>query len=187
MNKQVIDPQISRRKFLLELEKLSAMEAHNRKRGVILIKAEFPDIIVSFMANQLHPAPLIFTVRFNFDNYDLEPISVRFINLFTGEPINHQLSFLHKIDGTDQLQNYVQKEPTGLPFLCLPGVREYHDHPAHSGDSWLLHRNKGGEGTLGYLIDKLHQFGIRPLQQYTINAMVSSPMVQIAIDPNKLN
>ncbi|WP_306919914.1 putative metal-binding protein [Rhizobium mesoamericanum] len=33
------------------------------------------------------------------------------------------------------------------PFLCMAGVREYHDNPAHSGDPWLLHRGSG-EGRL---------------------------------------
>lgn len=55
---------------------------------------------------------------------------------------------------------------TDPPFVCLPGVREYHDNPAHSGDPWLLHRNSG-EGSLAFILDKIWQHGVRPLQQYT--------------------
>jgi hypothetical protein len=33
---------------------------------------------------------------------------------------------------------------THKPFLCLRGVREYHEHPQHSGDEWLLYRNEMG-------------------------------------------
>jgi hypothetical protein len=29
---------------------------------------------------------------------------------------------------------------THKPFLCLRGIREYHEHPQHSGDEWLLYR-----------------------------------------------
>ena len=31
---------------------------------------------------------------------------------------------------------------THKPFLCLRGFREYHEHPQHSGDEWLLYRNE---------------------------------------------
>jgi hypothetical protein len=29
---------------------------------------------------------------------------------------------------------------THKPFLCLRGIREYHEHPQHSGDDWFLYR-----------------------------------------------
>ena len=29
---------------------------------------------------------------------------------------------------------------TGKPFLCLPGIREYHTHPNHVGDKWEGYR-----------------------------------------------
>jgi len=29
---------------------------------------------------------------------------------------------------------------THKPFLCVRGIREYHEHPQHSGDEWLLYR-----------------------------------------------
>jgi hypothetical protein len=25
-------------------------------------------------------------------------------------------------------------------FFCMRGVREYHEHPEHTGDQWLLYR-----------------------------------------------
>ena len=31
---------------------------------------------------------------------------------------------------------------THRPFLCLRGIREYHDHPQHTGDEWLLYKDK---------------------------------------------
>jgi hypothetical protein len=41
-------------------------------------------------------------------------------------------------------QPLTQPDATGeAPFLCIAGVREYHDHPGHSGDSWDLHRTTG--------------------------------------------
>jgi hypothetical protein len=46
--------------------------------------------------------------------------------------------------------------PDDIPFVCLPGIREYHEHPGHSGDSWLLHRGRG-EGTFFFILDQLYR------------------------------
>ena len=53
------------------------------------------------------------------------------------------------------------------PFICIPGIREYHNHPAHTGDSWLLHR-RDGEGTLGFIVDKLYEYGISGIACYQV-------------------
>src|SRR6185437_3217307 len=42
--------------------------------------------------------------------------------------------------------------PDEVPFLCLAGVREYHEHPAHTGDSWWVHRTTGA-GSLSHLLN----------------------------------
>jgi hypothetical protein len=52
--------------------------------------------------------------------------------------------------------------PEEIPFVCLPGVREYHDNPAHTGDSWLLHRGRG-EGTLHFILEQLFKYGVQPM------------------------
>lgn len=49
-------------------------------------------------------------------------------------------------------------ESDAIPFLCVAGVREYHDHPAHSGDPWELHRTTGA-GSLVRLLDLIHTYG----------------------------
>ncbi|RUY35501.1 hypothetical protein EN981_26380, partial [Mesorhizobium sp. M7A.F.Ca.CA.001.13.2.1] len=70
--------------------------------------------------------------------------------------------------------------PEDEPFLCMAGVREYHDNPAHSGDPWLLHRGSG-EGCLAFILDKIIKYGIVPIEQLqiqlqpTIVGMVVSP------------
>ena len=52
--------------------------------------------------------------------------------------------------------------PEEIPFLCLAGVREYHEHPAHSGDIWELHRASGA-GRLVRLLEIIHRYGIEPI------------------------
>lgn len=56
--------------------------------------------------------------------------------------------------------------PEDYPFICLPGVYEYHKHAAHTGNDWLLHRGLGA-GRLGFLIDTLHKYGIEGIASYT--------------------
>jgi hypothetical protein len=55
--------------------------------------------------------------------------------------------------------------PDSIPFLCMRGVREYHRHPAHTGDAWLLHRGRG-EGTLSAILSAIHDHGRTPIQDF---------------------
>lgn len=57
--------------------------------------------------------------------------------------------------------------PDDTPFLCLAGVREYHEHPAHSGDSWLLHR-AAGAGRFVRLLEVIDKYGVRPISGYNV-------------------
>jgi hypothetical protein len=64
--------------------------------------------------------------------------------------------------------------PDDIPFLCLPGVREYHDNPAHSGDLWLLHRGRG-VGTLHFILDQLYRYGVQPMRAHVQVQIVFAP------------
>ncbi len=44
------------------------------------------------------------------------------------------------------------------PFVCLQGVREYHDNPGHTGDSWWLHR-AAGAGRIVRLLELISRYG----------------------------
>jgi hypothetical protein len=70
--------------------------------------------------------------------------------------------------GAIQVSGLLQaNRPDDYPFLCLPGVREYHDNPAHTGDSWLLHRGSG-EGSLAFILEKIWTYGSDPISAYNI-------------------
>lgn len=58
------------------------------------------------------------------------------------------------------IQAWTQDDPE--PFVCLPGVREYHDNPGHSGDSWWLHRGTGA-GRILRLLSTLAQYATEPV------------------------
>lgn len=193
---QVVDPYVSEKKFQHELDIFLGRKDFQRKRGIVLLEANFPNIELMFMAPQLIPTPVAFTVRINFSNYDLEPPSITFIDPTSGELVNATKLLTHfprKIgvneNGEPIRQNLLQFEKIdGIPFICIPGVREYHNHPAHTGDSWLLHRKSGGEGSLGYLIDKLYDYGITSLSNYNlpIQFMASVNGLQFGINLNNL-
>jgi len=53
-------------------------------------------------------------------------------------------------------------------FLCLPGTRAYHAHPAHTGDPWEIHRAVG-EGKLFNLLETVWRYGTAPINQVKVN------------------
>jgi hypothetical protein len=186
-NLQYVQAEISRSKFVSEVEEFYKIQDIWRSKGVICLKAEFPTAQFVFVAPSIKPPAVAFAVSIDFTNYDVEPPSIVFINPFSGVPIKRKelggLQFIqHKmttinVNGqslqAQQPQDLLVGQPEEYPFLCLPGVREYHNHPQHSGDPWLLHRNAGGEGTLGFLLTKLHEHCIPFIRSYHIQFNVN--------------
>ena len=54
-----------------------------------------------------------------------------------------------------------------IPFLCIAGVREYHEHPAHSGDHWLSHRTSGA-GYLVRLVQVISKYGLETIDGFEV-------------------
>ncbi len=88
-----------------------------------------------------------FGVRVMMDDYDQRAPSVTFRDPWTWEPLPaHALPIGYTVEQGDKAQRVrLDIHPiTKQPFLCLRGTREYHEHPQHTGDSWMLYRgNKG--------------------------------------------
>lgn len=93
-------------------------------------------------------APRSFGVRVSLEGFDLQPPSVEFRC-----PISWRIlaedevpvrGFLRLEDGRSQPVTPGKHPLTGRQFLCLRGVREYHDHPQHNGDDWMLYRRDIG-------------------------------------------
>jgi hypothetical protein len=176
---QVVDPEISLIKFNEQVSKFRLVEKAYRAKGIVCLKSDYPNIDLLFCANKIVPAVVGFAIRINFSNYDLEPPSVTFIDLYTEEPILERnkipFAFL-QFANPFQPQDLVQGGGTMLPFLCIPGIREYHNHPAHSGDSWFLYR-KTGEGTLLFILDQLYNHSLATVKGYLIQYV--SPKAQL--------
>ncbi len=85
-----------------------------------------------------------FKGRFELDDYDLRPPSLQFIDAWTNAPLDYNTMFRaleYEKERKAHLVLLGDHPVTGRPFLCLRGIREYHEHPQHSGDDWLLYRN----------------------------------------------
>lgn len=176
---QIVDPEVSKRKFLREVRRFRANEKLHVARGIWLMDATFPIVTVGFVAVNCTPPVLVITARFDFTDHDVRPLSVCFVNPFNGGVLTKEQlqTKMRRLDPNlppelvaamppealaphigDMIQGY-QGQPA---FLCLPGVREYHDHPAHSGDPWEA-RRASGEGSIFEIIDKIWQYGSAPI------------------------
>jgi len=185
---QFVDPAVSRSKFDREIAEYRAIKAEYRRRGWMLLKAEYPDVLVALAAPQLTPPAVITGVRFDYSNYDLLPPSVRLVNPFTGEAYKTKelpTDLKRSVEaGMPQIPGLVLPPgaqarmvahqplmqsygPDDTPFLCIAGVREYHDHPGHSGDAWELQR-KTGAGRLVRLLDAITKYGVQPISDYQV-------------------
>jgi len=179
---QYVEPEVSRRKFDRELADYRRLEHDYRRRGWFLIEATFPTVLVVLAAPHLSPPPVVMGVLFDYTNYDARPPSVRLVNPFTREPYRAaQLptGLDRRVDRPPAqapdgrqivtIQRLMQfYSPDDIPFLCVPGVREYHDHPGHSGDPWDLHR-PDGIGALVHLLTVVHTYGVAPLAGWSVN------------------
>lgn len=151
---------VTKAKLDHELENWKRNDTSYRRRGWMLLRRDGLLVDVAFLAalrfsSAPTPLPVISVcASFDFTNYDLWPPSVTFVDFYSGEAtLPHVRALTVTPEGPRDL--LVNGHPdTGLPFLCIPGTREYHSHPQHTGDPWLLHRPRG-EGSLATLCDRI--------------------------------
>lgn len=88
-----------------------------------------------------------FGARISLDDFDQRAPSVVFCDPFTWEELPYEK--LHRgfhigKNGTS-FNVLLDKHPqTKKPFLCMQGIREYHEHPQHTGDDWMQYRKYSG-------------------------------------------
>jgi hypothetical protein len=157
---RLIDPEITRSKFDREIAAFSRYREMYAQRGCFIVGCEFPEIKVIFCATKLTPPAVVFGALMNFDSYDLLPPSVKLADPFTFVPykanelptkLEHRLPAGTQMNIPDFLgplgaqlppgfqvqfqpvHAFMQSfDPEGDPFICMPGIREYHECPAHT-------------------------------------------------------
>ena len=173
---QFADPAVSRRKFDREMVEFRSNTDEYRRRGWFLVEANFPHAVAVLATVKTQPIITILCgVLFDYSNYDAIPPSVRLVHPLTCEP--YRFSKLPtrlprrlptpNSPGADPSAVTVQPlmqahGPGEIPFLCIAGVREYHDHPAHTGDQWELHRSSGA-GRLVRLLEVISKYGLETI------------------------
>jgi hypothetical protein len=165
-----VDPELSRRKFALEHNKLTEQRGLLEKRGIfVLASSTFPYVEVFYAPRGplrvlLPPPPGMptppgamamfevpslaaagFKARFDLTDYDLVAPSLEFLDPVTNQALKYETMFrafeFEKQRGAHEV--LLPSHPnTNRPFLCLRGIREYHEHPQHVGDDWLLYRDQ---------------------------------------------
>jgi hypothetical protein len=179
---QITDPIVTKNKFESEVNKFKIVEMKYRAKGIICSNISFPNLYFIFTIPKLTPPLVAYSVRINFTNYDFEPPSVLFINPFTEELVRRDqvpMLFLQLNKNTPfQPVDLLQGHGDMVPFFCIPGVREYHAHSAHSGDSWFLYR-KQGEGELLFIIDQLYNYSIATAKSFQTILNMSEIKLQV--------
>ncbi len=166
----IADPSVSRRKFEREV---AAALAHKPflGQGIWILRAEYPVVFAAIITTQKMPLlrGVLCGVHIDFTDYDVRPPSVKFVDPFTELPLNFaecwkfyrftqrapqpgEPTGLPYFDATPMLQQFDMNKP----FLCLQGIREYHEASAHTGDSWFLHRRKN---MLIHILTILQKYG----------------------------
>lgn len=165
-NVTLTDREVTRVKFRRELEAWKT-NPDSAARGWLLLSEDdtVPNVEIAFLArlstSAATPLPaVVCTARISYDNYDLLPPSVTFIDAFSRKPSRpHARAILGTPEGPRDV--LIDGHPiTGQPFLCLPGIREYHTHPQHTGDEWLLHRSTRAGG-LWTVCDRIWRLMVR--------------------------
>lgn len=153
----LVSRHISRTKLDRELSQWDAVRDSYRRRGYWILDRRDLTIDVAFVAPVplIRPIPVLLAVaRFDFTNYDVWAPSIQFVDAAGSGPAVPLYPPV-ELDAAGQLHQLLLDHPTlNRQFVCFAGVREYHEHPQHSGDLWLLHRQEG-HGRLAVICERL--------------------------------
>lgn len=179
------DRRVAQRKYDEEIKNFRRMKSVYRERGIWLISAEFPHVIIAFATPKSANVFVPFAAEIDFTDYDAEPLSVVLVHPVTWKRLKisevlPQFSMgmagrmlrLRTLNNGQVIPDQIlQAFDDSRPFLCISGVREYHDNPAHTGDSWWLHRGKG-EGTLSHIVNLVWAYGVKNIIAPQMNLQV---------------
>ena len=165
------DPAVNRLKYDREISRLREQQSTLQDRGIFVIDPPtFPTVEVLYVPHHplrlgvpashqgavlLPPGAMAviefpnlsaraFKARFDLSDYDVRPPSVEFHDPWNNALLQYATMFRALEYEKDRKAHVVLLDDhpaTHRPFLCLRGIREYHEHPQHSGDDWFLYRN----------------------------------------------
>jgi hypothetical protein len=166
-----VDSKVNQRKYDCEFRRLVDQRSTLEQRGIFTLNSSsYPHVdlfyaprnnlrllvpVGSTPENQLPPnsfqmieipslAGRGVKARFDLSDYDVLAPSLEFLDPWTDLPLPYETMFRALEFERERGVHVVllgDHPATHKPFLCLRGIREYHEHPQHSGDDWFLYRN----------------------------------------------
>lgn len=129
-----------RKHFEKDTEKIIKNNLLLESRGWKLVKCQYPDFLISM----LHPkSKKEYVFWFLCNDY---PISMQVVDPKSFNPV----PFAQWPQGSSFLERHTL---TQKPFLCIPGLREYHTHDSHKNETqWIFPCN---EFRLPRLLDRV--------------------------------
>ena len=130
-----MDRLVSIRKFESEILALEAEAAgYVSAKGWKVVESTYPTLAVVFRHSR---STREIEFRFTCEDWDELPPSLSLHHPDSGEALRWE----EWPQGGWVVHN--SHPSTGRPFLCLPGIREYHTHTSHLRDSWEGYRLRG--------------------------------------------
>ena len=149
--------------------------------GITLPPGMEPGAKLQFMATNEIPslASRAFGVRISLDDFDQRAPSVVFCDPFTWEELPYDMHRGNHIGDNGTAFNVILggHPLTKKPFLCMRGIREYHEHPQHTGDDWMQYRNHVG------LFSTLDMIWKTCVLNATPNLIFQPPNIQVQWTP----
>jgi hypothetical protein len=190
-----LDPAVSQTKFEKQVARLEGQRDVLGDWGCWIRRVAYPNVDLIFVPRspllvtqppwgvdplRVHRTPWTsedgalaaraFGARFGLDDFDQLPPSVTFRDPWTWQVLPHRaLPTAIFVDDHGTATRVLQERhpETGLPFLCVPGTREYHSHPEHTGNAWVLHRQTFA---LFDLVGLVWRTCIRPVRPHLVAA-----------------
>ena len=143
-----MDRAVSLRKFEADIRSLSTDAAvFAAAKGWRIISTDYPTLTVALRHSR---SSREIEFRFACDNWDELPPSLTLHDPKEG------LELAWKEWPRGDWAALDGHPGTNKPFLCLSGIREFHNHPRHGRDRWEDHRLRGTY-RLANIIDRVHQ------------------------------
>ena len=165
-----VDPEVNRLKYVQEIQRLIDQRATLEAWGIFLLSStRFPVVELMFCPRHRLQIPVTapppgmnlpkggtlaleipnmaaraFKAHFDLTDFDLCAPSLEFRDPWTDALLAPgQMSAGLDFDQERKCYPVLLSDhpTTHKPFLCMRGIREYHEHPQHAGDEWLLYRN----------------------------------------------
>ncbi len=102
-------------------------------RGWHFLERSYPTLDLAFTS----PQGNYLRLRMNCENWNAQPPSIALLDK-SGQHITSAIA------SSTNIFNRSAHPRTGKPFVCMPGVLEYHTHSSHLNDHWEPRRNRPG-------------------------------------------